>query len=100
MLQPHEGGIDGSFVQRQDILADLLERGHPFRQWKSWTIPGAGVTMSGYSRSNDKTFFHIPELRCCVDAGQCEGRQPDTIFLTHTHNDHVVDVASALGIVR
>ncbi|AQZ62167.1 Metal-dependent hydrolases of the beta-lactamase superfamily III [[Actinomadura] parvosata subsp. kistnae] len=71
---------------------ELLERGHPFRQWKTWRIPGTDLTLTGYSRANDKTFFHIPELRCCLDAGLCEGRQVDTVFLTHTHHDHAKDL--------
>ncbi|GAA4091531.1 MBL fold metallo-hydrolase [Actinomadura miaoliensis] len=71
---------------------ELLERGHPFRQWKTWRIPGAELTLTGYSRANDKTFFHIPELRCSLDAGLCEGRQVDTVFLTHTHHDHSKDL--------
>lgn len=69
-----------------------LEDGHPFRQWKTWRIPGTGFTLTGYSRANDKTFFHIPELRCSLDAGLCEGRQVDTVFLTHTHHDHSKDL--------
>ncbi|MGI5184477.1 MBL fold metallo-hydrolase [Dactylosporangium sp. CA-152071] len=72
--------------------AELLDRGHPFRQWKSWAIPGAGITMSGYSRSNDKTFFLLPELKAGVDCGLVEGWQPDTVFLTHTHMDHSKDL--------
>ncbi|GAB3978305.1 hypothetical protein GCM10029978_070660 [Actinoallomurus acanthiterrae] len=71
---------------------ELLERAHPFRQWKTWRIPGTELTLSGYSRANDKTFFHIPELRCSLDAGLCEGRQVDTVFLTHTHHDHSKDL--------
>jgi len=71
---------------------ELLERGHPFRQWKTWRIPGTELTLTGYSRANDKTFFHIPELRCSLDAGLCEGRQVDTVFLTHTHHDHSKDL--------
>lgn len=69
-----------------------LERGHPFRQWKTWRIPGTELTLTGYSRANDKTFFHIPELRCSLDAGLCEGRLVDTVFLTHTHHDHAKDL--------
>ncbi|MEO8699747.1 MAG: MBL fold metallo-hydrolase [Kofleriaceae bacterium] len=69
-----------------------LEQGHPFRQWKTWTIPGTTLTITGYSRANDKTFFHIPGLKCCLDAGLCEGRQPETVFLTHTHHDHSRDI--------
>lgn len=71
---------------------ERLERGHPFRQWKTWRIPGTDLTLTGYSRANDKTFFHVPELRCALDAGLCEGRQVDTVFLTHTHHDHAKDL--------
>ncbi|SEG92014.1 ribonuclease Z [Nonomuraea solani] len=71
---------------------DRLDQGHPFRQWKTWRIPGTGITMTGYSRANDKTFFHLPELRCVLDAGLCEGRQAETVFLTHTHHDHAKDL--------
>ncbi|MET9337949.1 hypothetical protein [Nonomuraea sp. NPDC003804] len=35
---------------------ERLERGHPFRQWKTWTLPGTRLTLTGYSRANDKTF--------------------------------------------
>jgi len=78
-------------------VPSLLESGHPFRQWRTWTIPGTSLTMTGYSRANDKTFFHIPELKCCIDAGLCEGRQPETVLLTHTHNDHVADLEFLAG---
>ncbi|MEV4319657.1 MBL fold metallo-hydrolase [Actinocrispum sp. NPDC049592] len=71
---------------------DRLDRGHPFRQWKTWRIPGTSVTLTGYSRANDKTFFHVPELRCALDADLVEGRQVDTVLLTHTHHDHVKDL--------
>ncbi|MGA4542545.1 MBL fold metallo-hydrolase [Uniformispora flossi] len=71
---------------------ELLGHGHPFRQWKTWRMPGADLTLTGYSRANDKTFFHVPELRCALDAGLCEGRRVDTVFLTHTHHDHVKDL--------
>lgn len=71
---------------------ERLEHGHPFRQWKTWTISGTELTLTGYSRANDKTFFHIPQLRCSLDAGLCEGRQVDTVFLTHTHHDHSKDL--------
>jgi ribonuclease Z len=69
-----------------------LGKGHPFRQWKTWKIPGTELTLTGYSRANDKTFFHIPELRCSLDAGLAEGRQVETVFLTHTHLDHSKDL--------
>jgi ribonuclease Z len=65
---------------------------HPFRQWKTWTMPGTGLTLTGYSRANDKTFFHVPELRCGLDAGLVEGRQVETVLLTHAHLDHAKDL--------
>jgi ribonuclease Z len=71
---------------------ERLEEGHPFRQWKTWRIPGTELTLTGYSRANDKTLFHIPELRCVLDAGLAEGRQAETVFLTHTHHDHSKDL--------
>ncbi|MGP3684271.1 MBL fold metallo-hydrolase [Streptomyces sp. IBSNAI002] len=78
--------------ERTQAHPERLERGHPFRQWKTWRIPGTELTLTGYSRANDKTFFHIPELRCALDAGLAEGRQPETVFLTHTHHDHAKDL--------
>lgn len=72
---------------------ERLVDGQPFRQWKTWTIPGTGLTMSGYSRAADRTFLHVPGLRLGLDGGQCEGRQPDTVLLTHTHDDHAKDLA-------
>ena len=74
------------------MYVELLGVGHPFRQWKTWRIAGTGLSLSGYSRANDKTFFHVPELRCALDAGLVEGRQVDTVLLTHTHHDHVKDL--------
>jgi ribonuclease Z len=71
---------------------ERLEREHPFRQWKTWRMPDAGLTLTGYSRANDKTFFHVPELRCALDAGLCEGRRADTVLVTHTHHDHAKDL--------
>ncbi|SCL61379.1 ribonuclease Z [Micromonospora citrea] len=82
----------GAARDRARTRPGRLEHGHPFRQWKTWRMPGAGLTLTGYSRANDKTFFHIPELRCSLDAGLCEGRRVDTVFLTHTHLDHAKDL--------
>ncbi|MFJ7591741.1 hypothetical protein ACIQZO_31100 [Streptomyces sp. NPDC097617] len=36
---------------------ERLEQGHPFRQWKTWRIPGTELTLTGYSRANDKTML-------------------------------------------
>ncbi len=69
-----------------------LTKGHPFRQWRQWNIPGADLTIEGYSRSGDKTFFYIPQLKLCLDAALAEGRQGDYVLVTHTHNDHIADI--------
>lgn len=34
------------------------------RQWKTWEIPGTTLTLTGDSRANDQTFFHLPGLEC------------------------------------
>ncbi|MFI5910682.1 MBL fold metallo-hydrolase [Dactylosporangium sp. NPDC051541] len=73
-------------------MPDLLTPGHPFRQWRTWTMPGSGLTLTGLSRANDKTFFHVPQLKLALDAGLVEGRQPETVLLTHTHLDHAKDL--------
>jgi ribonuclease Z len=55
---------------------------NPERIWKTWKFPRAGLTLTGYSRSADKTFFHIPELQVALDAGMCRGRYiPPTPFI-------------------
>jgi ribonuclease Z len=72
--------------------AEPLDDGHPFRQWRTWRLPGNGPTLVGYSRSNDKTFFHVPELRWALDAGMCETRPVETVFLTHAHLDHAKEI--------
>jgi len=68
---------------------------NPNRVWKKWTFPAnaGGFTMVGYSRAADRTFLHIPELKISLDAGHCRGRQTDHVFVTHTHMDHVKDIA-------
>jgi ribonuclease Z len=55
-------------------------------------MPGGAFTLTGYSRANDKTFFHVPELKLGLDAGLVEGRRPRTVLLTHTHLDHAKDL--------
>ncbi|WP_328923294.1 hypothetical protein OG429_00570 [Streptomyces sp. NBC_00190] len=78
--------------ERTPAHPERFERGHPFRQWKTSHIPGTELTLTGQSRANDKTFFHLPELRCALDAGFAEGRQPETVFFIHTHHGHSKDL--------
>ena len=63
----------------------------PIRSWKKYSLQGKW-TMMGYSRAADRTFFYVPELRMGLDAGGCRGRQPDFVFVTHSHIDHSVDL--------
>jgi ribonuclease Z len=37
--------------------------------------------------------LHVPELKLGLDAGTVNGRQPEVVFLTHTHIDHSKDLA-------
>eukprot|EP00522_Entomoneis_paludosa_P003353 CAMPEP_0172472772 /NCGR_PEP_ID=MMETSP1065-20121228/68516_1 /TAXON_ID=265537 /ORGANISM="Amphiprora paludosa, Strain CCMP125" /LENGTH=359 /DNA_ID=CAMNT_0013230935 /DNA_START=12 /DNA_END=1091 /DNA_ORIENTATION=- len=49
-----------------------------------------GLTLVGRSRAGDGTSFAIPELKWTFDCGALvHGQDPQHIFLTHTHSDHV-----------
>ena len=58
-----------------------LKPNNPERIWKTWKFPRTGHTLTGYSRSADKTFFHIPEMQVGLDAGMCRGRYPFFLFI-------------------
>lgn len=79
-------------MKSSNFTISNLKQGHPFRQWRKWKIPSTNLTIEGYSRAGDKTFFYIPQLRLCLDASLAEGRQGDYVLITHTHNDHIADV--------
>lgn len=65
---------------------------HPFRQWLYWEMPHCDWSIEGYSRASDKTFFFIPQIPLCLDAGLAEGRRGDYVLLSHTHDDHIADI--------
>jgi len=66
---------------------------NPGRQWKTLKFgPKNTLTLTGYSRAADRTFFYIPELRIGLDAGTCAGLQPEFVFITHSHIDHSKEV--------
>lgn len=69
-----------------------LNQSHPFRQWLLWDVPDTNLTIEGYSRAGDKTFFYIPQLKICLDASLAEGRQGDYVLITHSHSDHIADI--------
>ena len=55
------------------------------------------MSLVGRSRAGDGTTFVIPQLKWMFDCGALvDGgglRQPRTIFLTHTHSDHIFTLA-------
>lgn len=67
------------------------------------SVPSTSVALSssmslvGRSRAGDGTTFVIPQLKWMFDCGALvDGgglRQPRTIFLTHTHSDHIFTLA-------
>jgi ribonuclease Z len=60
--------------------------------------PHKSLTLIGRSRAGDATAFLIPELHWLLDCGAVVGgQQAQTIFLTHTHADHVQCLPKALG---
>jgi len=60
-------------------------------EWKSWTIKGTNLTISGYSRAGEATGFYIKELRWCLDAGVPTSQiKPERVFITHSHTDHAM----------
>lgn len=69
-----------------------LQKSHPFRQWLEWKIPNTDLSIEGYSRASDKTFFFIPQLKICLDASLAEGRRGDYVFISHSHSDHIADI--------
>ena len=69
-----------------------LSKNQPFRQWLEWKIPDTDLTIEGYSRAGDKTYFYIPQLKISLDASLPEGRKGDFVFITHGHSDHITDL--------
>lgn len=56
---------------------------------KEWKIPKTEWKIRGYSRSAYRTGFYIPELDLMLDAGPQNHQKPSTVFITHTHIDHI-----------
>jgi len=65
--------------------------------WKTeLLIPGTPWTISGYSRSAYRTGFFISGLDIMLDAGPQSFRKPGSIFITHTHADHIAELPLSL----
>lgn len=55
------------------------------------------LTLVGRSRAGDGTCFVIPELKLMFDCGApIVGWTPSTIFVTHTHSDHISYLTNVL----
>lgn len=66
----------------------------PIRYWnKSWKIPGTSWIIEGYSRAAYRTGFFIKELNLMLDAGPQRFDRPEHIMITHTHGDHIAELA-------
>jgi len=85
----------GTTLKLRKVEVAPLKAKNPKREWRTWKFPAniGNWTLSGYSRAADRTFLWIPELKISLDCGYCRGRQPETVFLTHSHIDHSRDVA-------
>lgn len=61
--------------------------------WKQkWKIPLTCWSISGFSRAAYRTGFYIPELDILLDAGPQNFNHPSSIFITHTHGDHIANL--------
>eukprot|EP01120_Amphizonella_sp_Union-15-10_P015590 TRINITY_DN8055_c0_g1_i1.p1 TRINITY_DN8055_c0_g1~~TRINITY_DN8055_c0_g1_i1.p1 ORF type:complete len:283 (-),score=45.42 TRINITY_DN8055_c0_g1_i1:137-985(-) len=64
---------------------------------KSWQFPKnvASLTLTGYSKAAEATYFYIPELKIQLDMGgiskQC---MATSFFITHSHMDHCIYLPS------
>lgn len=79
-------------TDQNNITVPNLVKKHPFRQWNKWAVPNSVLTLEGYSRAGDKTFFFVPQIKLCLDAALAEGHLGDYVLVTHTHNDHIADI--------
>ena len=63
---------------------------------KTWQIPGTPWTICGYSKCAYRTAFYIKDLDMMLDAGPQNFKHPTTIFITHTHGDHIANLPFTL----
>lgn len=61
--------------------------------WKTeFKLPGTQWTLSGYSRSAYRTGFYVHGLNMMLDGGPQSFKNPDHIFITHCHGDHIAEL--------
>ncbi|CAF1184895.1 unnamed protein product [Adineta steineri] len=69
----------------------------------SWKFPPSlgSYTLIGRSRAADATSLYIPELDILLDCGcLVTTAHPSSIFLTHTHSDHCLDITRLVSRSR
>ena len=88
--EKNQNDNDSAFISSITVPAAIDRQ--PVRTFRAWKMKGTNLTLTGYSRSRDKTFFFIPELKLALDGGYCRGRLANHLFLTHGHADHSCDI--------
>ena len=58
-----------------------------YRSLKEFKIPQSDLTLRGYSKAAEATFFFIPELKVALDMGGIDKSvHSQYFFITHTHS--------------
>jgi ribonuclease Z len=63
---------------------------------KELVIPNTQWIISGYSRSAYRTGFYITGLNIMLDGGPQCFKNPNHVFITHTHADHIAEIPFTL----
>jgi len=59
-------------------------------------LSSINLSLRGYSRSAEATYFFIPELKISLDMGGIDkSTHSNSYFITHTHMDHCVHMPEA-----
>ena len=57
-----------------------------FRELKQIKMPGSNLTLRGYSKAAEATFFFVPELKIALDMGGIDKSvHSNYFFISHTH---------------
>eukprot|EP00727_Mastigamoeba_balamuthi_P006406 m51a1_g2386 hypothetical protein (364) ;mRNA; f:713667-715245 len=88
-----DGRLVACFLDERNLVRAKLRGGTPVlrvapheKYVRTWTLPGARHTVSGYSRAGDATSFFFKELNW--QFGMILRQQPTHVFVTHCHADH------------
>jgi hypothetical protein len=57
-----------------------------YRTLRDFKIPQSDLTLRGYSKAAEATFFFVPELKTALDMGGIDKSvHSQYFFITHTH---------------